>query len=235
MGKCLTNFRIQFCCPKCVYKVKNNNCESGWACNNRTVYCPSPTICCFAKGTNILISNKKEKPIEEIVPWNSSTRVGDTVLSIDGSLAYVVDIVKYFETYPIIKVKACSIEDESLFSISLTQFHTLLVRHNFLISANLLEIGDQIHTVKGKAIIKSVEYEDYNDVVYNIVLSSEKFTEVIPKMDSEIINAFCKNSLLDLSPKDHIIFTNGIATADWNLQGQFKDGMRNGINISQFS
>lgn len=235
MEKCLSSFRIQFCCPKCVYRVKNNKCESGWSCNNKATYCPSSTICCFTKGTNVLISNKLEKPIEELIPWNSSTKSGDTVFSIDGSLAYVVDIVKYFETHPIINIEVSSIEDESFFSISMTQFHTLLVRHNFLISANLLEVGDQIHTIKGKGIVKSIEYEDYNDVVYNIVLASEKFIEILPNMNNEIINAFSKNSLLDLTPKDHIIFTNGIATADWNLQGQFKDGMRNGINISQFS
>jgi hypothetical protein len=97
-----------------------------------TKYCPSPTICCFVKGTKILISNKEEKPIEELVPWTFTTGVGDTVFSIDGSLAYVVEIVKYFESHPIINVKATCIEDESIFSISMTQFHTLLVRPNFL-------------------------------------------------------------------------------------------------------
>jgi|GEM_PF-3762169 len=224
-------------CPTCGrrrWRDKNGNwwCDkpSGWPCPTGSRGANG----CFVRGTKVLLGNGEEKEIEKLQAYKGPDDVGDVIFSIDGSIAYVAYNIAGPEKIPVVHIEV-EAEDGDEFAIGMTAFHPVIVRYNYLVSANILQEGDRVHTIKGEAKITKIERREYDDEVFNFVLASKEFIDAMQDMTAGEFDAFRLNSLLGLVPKDHIVFSNGIATADWNLQVQLKAALRGGINISQFA
>ena len=114
-------------------------------------------------------------------------------------------------------------------------FHSVVIHYTYLSFANILRPGETIHTLSGLSTIKEVEYVDYEDLVFNLILANEDFIDTMESKPAPAFKAVSMNSMLGLAPKDHIIFSDGIASADWTLQVQLYESMREGKSLQGFS
>ncbi|MFS0774848.1 Hint domain-containing protein [Neobacillus sp. 3P2-tot-E-2] len=192
---------------------------------------------CFAEGTPILLANGEIKNVETLTIYDSKTQEGDRVMTLGGTSATVVDLIHGPEKLPMVNltVQAYDGDDYREITVSVTEQHPVLVRYNYLVQANLIEINEKVHTLWGPGIVKKVERATTEKDVWNFVLGSEQFLQESIYGETALRHAFSANSLLGLPAKNHIVFSNGVALATWTLQTQLVALLKNGININQFS
>ncbi|AKT42125.1 Hint domain-containing protein [Chondromyces crocatus] len=116
---------------------------------------------CMPAGTGITMADGNSVAIEKIVP-------GQKVVSNEtGRTLTVMDVVQGSERKPLVRVI-----DSFGNSVSMTNTHPVPTVDARIIKAEELMIGDRIQTANGVAVVTHVEREDYEGVVYNLVLGT---------------------------------------------------------------
>jgi hypothetical protein len=193
---------------------------------------------CFAVGTTVVLANGKTKNIEDLMIWDAESKEGDSVMTLDGRGAVIVDLIEGTEALPLVFIDITTVDihgEKHHLSIALTEKHPVVVRYNYLVLAAWLQTGDEVHTVFGSGLITNVRRESPGSKVWNMVLTGEEFLKSGVYKDEALQYAYATNSLLGLPPKAHIVFANGIAMATWPLQTQLSSALRNGVNLSTFN
>lgn len=193
---------------------------------------------CFAAGTEVILSDGSTKAIEKIAIHRSADQPGDSIMTLGGRSSSVVDLVHGPESLPLVflTVRAYdAAKQEQQLNVGLTDKHPVLVRYNYLVQANWLIVSDQVHTVFGPGIVTNVERRTIDGEVWNLVMTGPDFLQSGIYGDDALRYAYASTSLLGLSPRDHIIYANGIALATWPLQTQLAAALKCGTNLNQFS
>lgn len=196
---------------------------------------------CFQQGTQIQLADGSEKAIEEIEPTTlEEPESGDSLLSIDGERIRIMSVVAGPEVLPLIRIAAISKSrdfPEKKFEVTVTAFHSMLMNNSLLRIAGLIREGDRIRTVLGEAIVVDTEWVPSKEYVWNLILGSELFLQSAIKEEISVdrLYHFHSNSLLGLTPKQHLLVANGVVTGDWNLQIQLSDLTRRGISLTDFT
>lgn len=121
---------------------------------------------CLPPGTPITLADGSELPIERIRP-------GDQVLADDdGGVLTVVDVMEGTEDEPLVVV-----EDSLGHVVSMTATHPVPTLGRGALEARELAVGDELATADGIAYVVSVEREQYDGDVFNLVLGTPEELE----------------------------------------------------------
>lgn len=204
---------------------------------------------CSRAGTKIVLSDGSEKKIEDLVCCTPTQPLGgDSLLSVDGSFAYVVALSggPQPKAWQMLEVTASSVGSPGSPSINhsivVTRTHSFARAQTNIVQAHFLRPGDLVQSIYGDSIIDSVTLVEYaNEDVWNIYLASHSFvTERLPKLASppERLNSLLQNSLrgswLGLAPREHLVLCNGFLTGDLSLQIQLEGIQLKGTDYSSF-
>ncbi|AVI41084.1 hypothetical protein [Bacillus pumilus] len=191
------------------------------------------TMACVIAGTKVLMKDGSDKSIEDITIFTSNQE-GDVLFSIEGSDVFPVAMIAGPEKeFPIVNLEVKT--NRKTYNIKVSKMHSFLRNYYSMIQAYLLDVGDKLVTDTGIGMVTSVSYEEYQGEVWNVFLASKELKENLSSIDQDTLYSFRVNSLLGLRPKEHIIFTNGIASGSYLLQMQLREFYRDGININNFS
>lgn len=193
---------------------------------------------CFAAGTSISLSDGNAKSIEQISFFKGEAEPGDRIITLGGNSVCVVDLVHGPESLPLVYLTVHAYDlagEKQELTVGLTEKHPVLVRYNYLVQANWLDVGDQVHTWYGPGIVIDVQRGVVTDDVWNLIMSGPEFLQAEGYVREDLRYAYASASLLGLSPRDHIIFANKIALATWPLQTQLAAALKNGTNLNVFS
>ena len=194
---------------------------------------------CFAKGTKISMADGSEKEIETLRPATPSDPAGgDVLISVDGVKTYVVGMLAGPRPEPCLKIQARSVSPDftdKKFKVIVSMGHTISVDLSRMVIAWFLREGDYISTTYGRAIISKIDISDYDDEVWNVYLASKYFIDhVLPNLDSERLFYHLANSSLGLTPKQHLIFGNGILSGDLYVQIHSAELARLGYSLKSY-
>ncbi len=197
------------------------------------------TPSCFAKATQILMADGTKKSVESIIPATpDNPSAGDVLLSVDGVKTYVVGMLAGPRPEPCIQITAKSVAPEypnEVLKVLVSMGHTISVDLSRMVHAWFLREGDYVCAVYGKAIVQKVETVDYDDEVWNLYLASSYFVEnVLPNLTPERLYYHLANSSLGLTPKQHLIFGNGILSGDLYVQIHSTELARLGYSLKSF-
>jgi len=197
------------------------------------------TPTCFAKGTQILMVDGTQKPVESITPATpNNPSAGDILLSVDGVKTYVVGLLAGPRPEPCIQIIAKSVAPEypnKVLKVLVSMGHTISVDLSRMVHAWFLRKGDYVCSVYGRAIIEKVETIDYDDEVWNLYLASSYFVKnVLPNLTPERLYYHLANSSLGLTPKQHLIFGNGILSGDLYVQIHSAELAHRGYSLKSF-
>lgn len=191
------------------------------------------TMACVIAGTEVLLRDGSGKAIENIVPFTSGTD-GDILFSIEGTDVYPVAMIAGPEKeFPVVSLEIKT--KKKTYKIKVSKMHSFLRNYYSMIQAYLLDVGDKLITDTGVGTITSVSYEQYEGEVWNVFLASKEFKDNLSTINQDTLYSFRVNSLLGLRAKEHVIFTNGVASGSYLLQMQLREFYRDGININNFS
>ena len=191
------------------------------------------TMACVIAGSKVLLKNGTEKSIEDIVPFTAEQE-GDVLLSIEGTDVYPVAMIAGPEDkFPVVSLEIQT--KKATYNLKVSKMHSFLRNYYSMVQAYLLDVGDKLITETGVGMVTSVTYEQYEGEVWNVFLASKTFKDNLKNFDIDTLYSFRVNSLLGLRAKEHIIFTNGVASGSYLLQMQLREFYRDGININDFS
>jgi hypothetical protein len=197
---------------------------------------------CFKAGTEILMANNELKTIDTIIPCNpASPNSGDSVITAAGQVAHVIGIVKSAPNtiWPLIRIVASSETDEGnqAQETYVTHNHAMALSNGNLIPAGFLRPGDKLSSINYEAVVDELEYiSDSTESVWNMWLAPEDYIKnELPKYSDNparfyglLFNAF-RHSLFGASPKQHLVYANGLVSGDFSLQYQLHQALRAGI------
>jgi hypothetical protein len=116
---------------------------------------------CMPVGTQIEMADGSKASIEKLA-------VGQKVMAGEnGKALTVVDVVEGAERKPLVRLV-----DSSGHTLSVTDTHPMPTADSRILQARELMVGDKIQTADGLSTIVSVEKEDYEGPVYNLVLGT---------------------------------------------------------------
>ncbi|HBQ27524.1 MAG TPA: hypothetical protein DD791_14115 [Syntrophomonas sp.] len=194
---------------------------------------------CFAKGTKIMLADGRSKQIEllTLATPNAPTS-GDALLSIDGQKVYVVGMVAGRRPEPCVRITAKPTTPEykkEQFVLTISLGHTVLVGLSRMVHAVFLRTGDYVSAIYGQAMITKRELVEYDDEVFNVYLASMDFIQqILPTLTVERLYYHIANSSLGLTPRQHLIFGNGILSGDLYIQTHGTELARLGQNLTSF-
>ncbi|MFW9887042.1 MAG: hypothetical protein ACFFER_02595 [Candidatus Thorarchaeota archaeon] len=194
---------------------------------------------CFVKGTKVLMADGSSKAIETLkAATPASPEEGDVVLSVDGVQTYVVGMLAGPRPEPCVKIRAESVSPQMPdkdFEVIVSMAHTVSVDLSRLVHAWLLREGDYVSTTHGEAVIKEIELVDYKEDVWNMYLASSYFIKrVLPSLTPERLYFHLLNSSLGLTPKQHLVFGNGILSGALYVQIHAAELARLGYSLKMF-
>lgn len=194
----------------------------------------------FAPGSRVLLHNGTHKNIEDLEPFTiENPTKGDKLLSVDGEWVYVVGLMKGPEETKIIELSVETTNSnypKKILKTRINGSHAILKDQSHLVAASRLQNDDKIQTQYGVGKILSTNTVQLTQNVWNVFLSSEDFViNRLPNINVELMPMVLWNSLLGLSPKQHIICVDGILSGDWNLQEQLDGFYRSGVSLTLLS
>lgn len=194
---------------------------------------------CFIKGTKIVMADGDEKPVENIIPATCDDPTeGDVIISVDGVKTYVVGMLAGPRPEPCVQIRAKCVTPEfrdEEFEVTVSMGHTISVDLSRMVHAWFLREGDYVCTIYGQAIIDKMALVDYEEEVFNIYLASSYFIKnVLPNLTQKRLYYHLANSSLGLTPKQHLIFGNGILSGDLYVQIQSAEVARLGYSLTSF-
>lgn len=210
---------------------------------------PEPHPGCFRAGTLVQLADGRQKRVEDLVPCTpSNPDGGDSLLSVDGYRCYVVALSggPQPESWQMVEVTASSVTtkhtEPKAHSIVVTRTHSFARAQTNVVQAHFLRRGDWVQSVYGDSVIESVSPVDYlNEFVWNVCLASYSFvTGVLTDWSSsdsypdKLFSQQMKGSWFGLSPRDHMLFSNGFLTGDMSMQAQLEEVQRRGVDYSSF-
>jgi len=199
-------------------------------------------MCCRA-GTKILLADGTEKAIDSVeISTPSEPLKGDKILTIDGVLAYIIALSggRQPENWQLVEIVARAIEGGTEHSLVATRTHAYATSQVNILQGHLLKPGHVVRSIYGESYITSVTPIDYtSEPVWNVYLASHKFaTEILP-LYSQNPGMFYswlwtgyRGSLLDLTPRSHMLFENGFLAGDLAVQFQLEDLQRKGCDYN---
>jgi hypothetical protein len=192
------------------------------------------------------LADGSEKKVEELVPVTPGNPVGDVLIAADGTRAYVIALEggPQISSWPMVRITAESIVGDQRFKhwIEVCPGHNFLVGYTRAVRSSLLRVGDHIQSEFGEAVVTSVDFVPNNGVpVWDFYLASEGFVKnVTLGSDKKTRDYFewlyfaCRSSLFGLTPKQHLIFANGLLAGDLSIQRQVREADRLGHEITTF-
>lgn len=194
---------------------------------------------CFIKDTKILLEDGSWKRIDLLTAATpAAPDSGDKVLSVDGTPSYIVGLYAGIVDEPIISITVRTLAQEfpdKKFELRVTPGHTINVDLSRLVHAYFIKTGDRVSTIYGRAIVEEVKKIDYEKDVWNLFLSSKTFvSNVLPGLTPERLYYHLFNSSLGLTPKQHLIFGEGILSGDLYLQVQTAEFAELGYSLVNF-
>ena len=235
------NFKISSACN---FQLSDEDIGSG---TSVMIFACKPGSC-FKAGTEILMANNELKTIDTIRPCSpSNPHGGDSVLTASGQVAHVIGIAKSAPNtfWPLIRILASSETDvgNQVHETFVTHNHAMALSNGNLIPAGFLRPGDKLASINYEAVVGELEYiSDCSESVWNMWLAPGEYIEHdLPRYSEDpdrfynlLFNAF-RQSLFGSSPKQHLIFANGLVSGDFSLQYQLHQALRTGIATNLFS
>lgn len=146
---------------------------------------------CLPPGTMITLSEGQEIAIEDI-------EIGDRVMADDdGGVLTVVDVMEGHEDEPLVVI-----ENSLGHVVPMTATHPVPTAERGIVSAAELQVGDRLDTEDGISYVVSVEREEYEGDVYNLVLGTPEELEARGNQTTMVAN--------------------GVVVGDSRMQGQLK-------------
>ena len=190
---------------------------------------------CFVAGTQILLANGNEKPIEKLSPSTPiNPEAGDKLLSIDGTIAYVIALFggnkpkdAHLSLWPLLTICAKGFKDNSTHEVTVTRSHLFSKSDGNLIKADGLCVGDYVRSIHGVSCITEVKpiANQKQQPVWNLYAGSREFVTTVlplfidcPDRIYELLASGMWGSRLGLPLRDHMVFSNGFLTGDFTLQ-----------------
>lgn len=194
----------------------------------------------FVEGSQIMLSDGSTKAVQDLIPATpGEPEKGDVLRAVDGTLTYVVGMMVGPERPPIVRFEAEVVgpfHAGEKFVTSVTQSHAVMTDQGRMVLASLLHKGDRVRTMFGEATIVSKEWRIYDGQVWNMFLASKDFVQrVLPVLNVNNLFLFQANSLLGLTPKQHIVVADGILSGDWYIQEQLDAQLRSGTSLTSFA
>ena len=105
----------------------------------------------------------------------------------------------------------------------------------YVVCNRKIKQGDYVSTKYGRAIIEKIGLKDYKGSVWNVYLASKYFIdEVLPHISVKQLYYHMVNSSLGLTPKQHLIFGNGILSGDLYVQIHTNELSQIGYSLKQY-
>lgn len=121
-----------------------------------------------------------------------------------------------------------------VFSTTINHSHDLMSETNSMVPANSLKVNDNIQTIYGRAVVRSLEHLDYDKDMYQFFSASKKFVDnVVSELNEEELFRHLSNSMLGLTPHDHLAFVDGILSSDWIIQHELENKISRGISLTE--
>lgn len=146
---------------------------------------------CLPPGTMITLPEGQQIAIEDI-------EVGDRVMADDdGGVLTVVDVLTGHEAEPLVVV-----ENSLGHVVPMTATHAVPTVERGIVSAADLQVGDRLDTEDGISYVVSVDREEYEGEVYNLVLGTPEELEARGNQTTMVAN--------------------GVVVGDSRMQGKLK-------------